>query len=295
MRFAFVHAMVTEKALFSIAAMCRVLDVSRQGFYRYVRSLSSPRIAREAELRERIAAVHVESLGSYGSPRIRRELRKRGERVSKRRVERIMRGAGIVGTPRRRHRTTTRANPAHPVEANVLDRDFTATRPDQRWVTDITYIWTEEGWTYLAAILDLYSRRVVGWALSASLSTELPVAALNNALLLRRPEAGLLHHSDRGCQYTSAQYREALAAQGIVVSMSRRGNCWDNAVAEAFFGSLKKELVKKQIYKSRDLATAAITDYIETFYNRARRHSHLGGISPEQFEAAHKFRKQGVH
>jgi len=288
MRFAFVHAMVTEKALFSIAAMCRVLDVSRQGFYRYVRSLSSPRIAREAELRERIAAVHVESLGSYGSPRIRRELRKRGERVSKRRVERIMRGAGIVGTPRRRHRTTTRANPAHPVEANVLDRDFTATRPDQRWVTDITYIWTEEGWTYLAAILDLYSRRVVGWALSASLSTELPVAALNNALLLRRPEAGLLHHSDRGCQYTSAQYREALAAQGIVVSMSRRGNCWDNAVAESFFATVKTELVYRRSWKSRLELRASLFEYIETFYNRRRLHSSLDYRTPAEVEIGYK-------
>jgi len=288
MRFAFVHAMVTEKALFSIAAMCRVLDVSRQGFYRYVRSLSSPRIAREAELRERIAALHVESLGSYGSPRIRRELRKRGERVSKRRVERIMRGAGIVGTPRRRHRTTTRANPAHPVEANVLDRDFTATRPDQRWVTDITYIWTEEGWTYLAAILDLYSRRVVGWALSASLSTELPVAALNNALLLRRPEAGLLHHSDRGCQYTSAQYREALAAQGIVVSMSRRGNCWDNAVAESFFATVKTELVYRRSWKSRLELRASPFEYIETFYNRRRLHSSLDYRTPAEVEIGYK-------
>jgi len=288
MRFAFVHAMVTEKALFSIAAMCRVLDVSRQGFYRYVRSLSSPRIAREAELRERIAALHVESLGSYGSPRIRRELRKRGERVSKRRVERIMRGAGIVGTPRRRHRTTTRANPAHPVEANVLDRDFTATRPDQRWVTDITYIWTEEGWTYLAAILDLYSRRVVGWALSASLSTELPVAALNNALLLRRPEAGLLHHSDRGCQYTSAQYREALAAQGIVVSMSRRGNCWDNAVAESFFATVKTELVYRRSWKSRLELRASLFEYIETFYNRRRLHSSLDYRTPAEVEIGYK-------
>jgi len=285
MRFAFIHAMAAEKASFPIARMCRVFDVTRQGYYGYVRSLSSPRIVRDAALRERIAAIHAESGGRYGSPKIRVELRRRGEHVSKRRVERIMRGAGIVGTQRRRHKTTTRANPAHPVEPNVLDRDFTATRPDQRWVTDITYIWTDEGWAYLAAILDLYSRAIVGWALSASLSTDLPLAALNMALLRRTPGRELLHHSDRGCQYTSAAYRDELAARGITVSMSRRGNCWDNAVAESFFATLKSELVYPRRWSSRAELRASLFEYLETFYNRRRLHSALGYRAPAEVEA----------
>lgn len=286
MRFAFIHAMVVEKAQFRIARMCRVLEVTRQGYYGYVRSLKSPRIANDAALRERIATIHAESEGRYGSPTIRRELRRRGEHVSKRRVERIMRGAGIIGTQRRRHKTTTRSNPAHPVEPNVLARDFTASRPDQRWVTDITYIWTDEGWAYLAAILDLYSRRVVGWALSASLSTDLPLAALNMALMRRSPN-DLLHHSDRGCQYTSATYRNELAARGITVSMSRRGNCWDNAVAESFFATLKCELVYRKSWRSRVDLRASLFDYLETFYNRRRLHSALDYRTPAEVESAY--------
>ena len=284
MKFATIHRMVVEKADFRIARMCRIFGVTRQGYYRYVRSLSAPRLAEEAALRERIAAIHAESGGRYGSPKVRRELRHRGERVSKRRVERIMRGAGIVGTQRRRHRTTTRANPAHPVEPNVLDRDFTATRPDQRWVTDITYIATDEGWAYLASILDLYSRRVVGWALSASLSTDLPLAALDNALVRRAPNDELLHHSDRGCQYTSGAYREALARRGITVSMSRRGNCWDNAVAESFFATLKSELVYTRRWTGRAELRTALFEYIETFYNRRRLHSSLDYRTPAAVE-----------
>ncbi len=285
MKFAFIHAMTAEKAPFPIARMCRIFDVTRQGYYGYVRSLSSPRIARDAALRERIAAIHAESGGRYGSPKVRRELRRRGERVSKRRVERIMRGAGIVGTQRRRHKTTTRANAAHPVEPNVLDRQFNATRPDQRWVTDITYIWTDEGWAYLAAILDLYSRSIVGWALSASLSTDLPLAALNMALRRRTPGRELLHHSDRGCQYTSAAYRDELAARGITVSMSRRGNCWDNAVAESFFATLKSELIYPTRWSSRAVLRASLFEYLETFYNRRRLHSALDYRTPAEVDA----------
>jgi len=288
MRFAAIHQMVAEKVPFSIARMCRLFRVTRGGYYAYRESLLAPRLAEEAALRERIAKIHAGSDGRYGSPRVRRELRRNGECVSKRRVERIMRGAGLIGASRRRHKTTTRANPAHPVEPNVLDRDFTATRPDQRWVTDITYIWTDEGWAYLASILDLYSRRVVGWALSASLSTELPLAALNNALLQRAPEDELLHHSDRGCQYTSAAYREALARRGIVVSMSRRGNCWDNAVAESFFATLKCELVYRRRWATRTELRAALFEYLESFYNRRRLHSSLGYRTPAEVEDEHR-------
>ena len=285
MRFAFIHAMIAEKAPFPIAPMCRVFAVSRQGYYRYVRELQGPRVLAEAKLRETVTELHQQSGGTYGSPRIHQALRRQGERVSKRRVERVMRGAGLVGASRRRHRTTTRSNPAHPVEANILARDFTASAPDQRWVTDITYIWTDEGWCYLAAILDLHSRGVVGWQLSASLSTELVLDALDNAVLRRSPGTGLLHHSDRGCQYTSAQYRDALAQRGIVVSMSRRGNCWDNAVAESFFATLKTELVYRRRWPSRLELRASLFEYIETFYNRRRLHSALGYRTPAEVEA----------
>jgi putative transposase len=286
MRFAFIHAMVTKKASFSIARLCRVFAVTRQGYYRYVASLESPRIRSDAELLIQIRQIHDRSWNrSYGSPRIHKQLRRQNVHVSKRRVERIMRGAGIVGAKKRAHPMTTRPNPAHPVEDNVLDRDFTATRPNQRWVTDITYIWTDEGWAYLAAILDLYSRRIVGWALSASLSTELPLAALRNALMLRKPESELLHHSDRGCQYTSAEYRAELAQVGITVSMSRRGNCWDNAVAESFFSTLKSEALLGKRWATRLELRAALFEYLEAFYNRSRLHSAIGYRTPAEAEA----------
>jgi putative transposase len=289
MRFAFIHAMVAEKAPYSIATLCRNLDVSRQGYYAYVLSLQSPRIAEEIALRERIEQVHRDSRGCYGSPRILKELRRKGERVGKRRIERIMRGAGIAGKRRHRHRVTTRSNPEHVPAPNVLGQDFRALRPDERWVTDITYIWTDEGWCYLAAILDLYSRAVVGWQLSSSLSTELPLDALDKALLHRRPGVGrLLHHSDRGCQYTSADYRAVLARHGITVSMSRKGNCWDNAVAESFFATLKTELVYERRWATRLALRNALFEYIETFYNRRRLHSALDYRTPAEVEAEYR-------
>ena len=289
MRFAFIHAMVMKKASFSIANMCRVFEVTRQGYYRYVASLDSPRVRSDVELLAKIRAIHEDSRdGTYGSPRVHRQLRRQKVRVSKRRVERIMRGAGIVGAKKRLHTTTTRSNPAHPVEDNILNRDFTATRPDQRWVTDITYIWTDEGWAYLAAILDLYSRRVVGWALSASLSTELPLAALRNALMVRKPDSGLLHHSDRGCQYTSAEYRAELARAGIVASMSRRGNCWDNAVAESFFSTLKSEALLGKRWRTRIELRAELFEYLESFYNNRRLHSSLDYRTPAEVEAEYQ-------
>lgn len=285
MKFAFIHRMIAEKAPFTIVGMCRLLGVTRQGYYAYARALKSSRIAVDAALLIRIKAIHVASRGTYGSPRVHRELRSQGKNVSKRRVERLMRGGGIVGVRRGRSIGTTKPNPGHAVEGNILNRDFTATRPDQRWVTDITYIWTDEGWSYLAAILDLYSRRVVGWALSASLTTELPLKALHNALQARAPAPGLLHHSDRGCQYTSHDYREELARHGITVSMSRRGNCWDNAVAESFFATLKTELVQRRRWHSRLELRAALFEYLESFYNRHRLHSALDYRTPAAVEA----------
>jgi putative transposase len=281
-RFAFIHA---EKASFPIAAMCRLFDVTRQGYYAYVNRPPSPRVLAEVELCEAIRDVFAASGETYGSPRVLRELRNDGFCVGKRRVERAMRGMGITPPAPRRHRRTTLQNPTHAAAPNELARDFTATRPNERWVTDITYVWTDEGWAYVAAILDLFSRAVVGWAIDASLSTRLPLTALATAVQRRRPRAGLLHHSDRGCQYTSANYRQALAALGVTVSMSRTGNCWDNAVAESFFATLKNELVYRRTWRTRLELRSALFEYIEVFYNRRRLHSSIDYKTPAQVEA----------
>jgi transposase InsO family protein len=281
MKFAFVHA---EKAHFPVTALCRLLDVSRQGYYAYAARGPSPRVKTEGALQERVRCLHDESRGTYGSPRLRKALRAEGIRVGKTRLERAMRALGIAGVSRRRFRCTTRRNPAHQAAENILGRDFTAAAPNERWVTDITYVWTDEGWCYLAVIVDLFSRAVVGWALDATLSTDLPVAALRAALLRRRPAHGLLHHSDRGCQYTSDRYRQQLAAAGITASMSRVGNCWDNAVAESFFATLKTELVQRRRWTGRLELRAALFDYIEVFYNRRRLHSSIDYRTPAQAE-----------
>lgn len=281
MRFAFIHA---EKASFPIASMCRLFEVTRQGYYAYAKRPACPRVQDDVKLCEAVREVFVASGETYGSPRVLRELRKAGFCVSKRRVERAMRGMGITPPTPRRHRRTTVQNPAHAVAPNELARDFTARRPNERWVTDITYVWTDEGWAYVATILDLFSRAVVGWAIDASLSTRLPLAALNVAIQRRRPGAGLLHHSDRGCQYTSSDYRDALAALGVTVSMSRTGNCWDNAVAESFFATLKNELVHRRKWRTRAELRAAIFEYVEVFYNRRRLHSSLDYKTPAEVE-----------
>jgi transposase InsO family protein len=281
MRFAFIDA---EKANFPVTALCRNLEVTRQGYYASAKRQQSARSASNAALLERVQEVYAQSERRYGSPRILRQLHRTGLRVGKRRVERAMRSLGLHARPRRRFRITTAANPTHRVEPNVLEREFVANRPNERWVTDITYVSTDEGWCYLAAILDLYSRAVVGWALDASLCTNLPLAALDSALRRRRPGLGLLHHSDRGCQYTSFEYREALKNNGIIVSMSRKGNCWDNAVAESFFSTLKTELVYRRRWSGRHELRSALFEYIEIFYNRRRLHSSIGYKTPAEVE-----------
>jgi transposase InsO family protein len=282
MKFAFIRA---EKASFPVAALCRVLQVTRQGYYAFESRPLITRAASNAVLQERVREVHEDSGRRYGSPRVFKALQRSGLCVGKARVERAMRGMGLCARPRRHYRVTTKANPDHEKSPNTLNRAFCATRPNQRWVTDITYVWTDEGWCYLAAILDLFSRSVVGWAIDASLSTRLPLAALDMALQRRGPTKGLLHHSDRGCQYTSADYRAELANHGIEVSMSRKGNCWDNAVAESFFSTLKRELVQHERYADLEEARRSLFEYIEVFYNRRRRHSTLGYRSPAEFEA----------
>ncbi len=267
-----------------MAALCRVLGVTRQGYYAYASRPVSDRVAREATLQARIKDLHDENRQTYGSPRIHRALREEGRRVSKTRVERALRSLGLQAVGRRRFRTTTQADPTHRCAPNLLDRDFTASRPNERWVTDITYVWTSAGWCYVAAILDLYSRAVVGWSVDTSLETRLVTNALQMAVGRRRPSSGLVHHSDRGCQYTSAEYRDQLARMGVTVSMSRRGNCWDNAVAESFFSTLKRELLGRSAWSNPLQVRDAVFEYVEIFYNRRRLHSALDYKTPAQVE-----------
>jgi putative transposase len=280
-RFAFIAA---EKAAFPVTVLCRILAVSRAGFYAAQARPVPGRARGDAQLAVEIAAIHEESRQRYGSPRVHAELRARGRGVGRKRVARLMRHRGLAARRRRRYRVTTDSRHPFPVAANVLARQFTAPAPDAVWVTDITYIPTGEGWLYLAVILDLYSRGIVGWAMSDRITRQLTLDALGMALARRRPPPGLLHHSDRGSQYASGDYQTALGRQGIVGSMSRRGDCWDNAVAESFFATLKVELVHEALWPTRAAARTALFDYIEVFYNQQRRHSSLGFLSPLAFE-----------
>ena len=281
MKFAFIQA---EKAGFAVRTLCRVLGVSRAGFYAWQTRAEPRRTREDRHLRVAIATIHAESRRCYGSPRIHAELRARGQGVGRKRVARLMRGGGLAARHRRGGRTTTDSRHGLPVARNLLNRQFTSATPDRRWVTDITFVATGEGWLYVAAILDLFSRRVVGWALSERLTTPLALAALEMALARRAPRGGLLHHSDRGSQYACTEYRELLSANGMIASMSRKGNCWDNAVAESFFSTLEFELIMKNDWHTREEARRAIFRYIETWYNRKRRHSALDYVSPAEYE-----------
>ncbi len=264
--------------------MCRVLEVSRSGLYAWRRRGRSARERADAELSGKIHALHAASRGTYGSPRVHRGLRREGTRVGRKRVERIMKRDGLRGRIRRRFRRTTDSNHRLPVAPNTLNRQFGVDAPDRVWAGDITYIRTTGGWGYLAVILDLHSRLVVGWALADHMRTALVEQALVTALGAREPTADLLHHSDRGSQYASVAYRSRLAAHGIAVSMSRRGDCWDNAVVESFFGTLKQELVHLARWADLVEARAAIHDYIEVFYNRQRLHSSLDYRTPAEVD-----------
>jgi len=272
-----------EKAHYSVALLCRVLQVAPSGFYAWRHRQPSHRALANATLTEQIQAIHERSRCTYGAPRVHAELQARKKRVSRKRVARLMRVAGLVGRPPRRFRRTTVADPKVQVE-DLVQRSFTATSPDQKWFGDITYIRTWEGWLYLAVILDAYSRKVVGWAMADHLRTELATAALEMALRTRRPNPGLIHHTDRGVQYTSTAYGELLSAHQARQSVGRPGTCWDNAVAESFFATLKRELVDRESYATREAARQSIFEYIEVFYNRQRRHSTLGYLSPAEFE-----------
>ena len=281
MRFDFIRA---EKARFPVRLMCRLLEVSRSGFYAWLKS-EDPKEVSDRQLLLLIREIFTQSRETYGSPRIYRELRIRKVTCDKARIERLMRENGITPPRKKKYRATTDSNHKNPVAPNVIARDFTSPAPNCRWVGDITYVWTWAGWLYLAVVLDLFSRRVVGWAMEPTLDTEsLTLRALHMAFESRMPPRGLINHSDRGTQYTSKAYRAALKARGIVCSMSRRGNCWDNAVAESFFATLKLDLIYRETFRTRREARQAIFDYIEVFYNRQRRHSYLGYLSPAEFE-----------
>ena len=288
MKFAFIAA---EKVAFPVAVLCRLLTVSPSGFYATRGRPASPHARRDEDLAKRVADAHLASKRRYGSPRVHAELKAAGERVGRKRVARLMREKELVGRMRRRFRTTTDSKHDFPIAPNVLARDFTASAPDQAWVTDITFLWTMQGWLYLAVILDLFSRRVVGWATSQNVDRHLALAALDTALIKRRPIAGLVHHSDRGSTYASGDYRKALDARGIECSMSRKGDCWDNAVAESFFATLKRELEGIEAMESRTAATISIGEYIDGFYNLERRHSAINYNSPVEFELIHSVKR----
>ena len=273
-----------EKASYPVRMLCRVLDVSRAGFYAGQERAPSTHARADERLGLEIAAIHAESRQRSGSPRVHAELRDRGHCTSRKRVARLMRERELAGRRRRHLRATTDSRHAFPVAPNVLARQFDQPAPDRAWVTDITYIPTGEGWLYLAVILDLCSRFVVGWAMSERITRELTLEALDMVLVRRRPRHGLLHHSDQGSQYASGDYQQALAAHGIVCSMSRRANCWDNAAAESFFATVKIELVQDARSATRAAARTALFEYLEVFYNGQRRHSALGYLSPRAFE-----------
>ena len=272
-----------EKAQWPVVRMCKMLKFSPKTYYAWRLRDKSPRELADEQLLVQIQVAFKASRGTYGSPRIHAALTAAGVGAGLNRVARLMRQNGLCVRPRRGFRcTTTARDPAHAVAPNTLDRDFQATAPNEKWVTDVTFVPTDEGWLYLASLLDLYNREIVGWAMGDTHDQLLTKRALDMALQAHEPPEGLLHHSDRGSTYTAGDYRDALAKNGIKVSMSRKGDCWDNSVAESFFATLKKELVHRQRFETRRQAAAAIFEYIEVFYNRIRLHSTLGYRTPIQ-------------
>ena len=283
MRFGFIRA---EKANHTVAMLCRVLKVSRQGFYAWLTRPPCERQRTDVALAGRIRKVFEKHRRRYGSPRVHLELRDEGVRTSRKRVARVMRQNKLVARCRRRFVCTTNSMHPYAPAPNVVARNFTPTAPDRVWAADITYVPTRAGWLYLAVILDLYSRRVVGWSMQPYMDRRLVLNALRMAVQARNPAPGLVHHSDRGVQYACDDYRQALASVGAVPSMSRTGDCWDNAPVESFFSSLKRELFDDAEFATHDVARAALFEYIEVYYNRQRRHSTLGHRSPMEYEAA---------
>jgi putative transposase len=271
---------------YPVQKLCATFEVSRSGYYTWRQAKDSLRLQRDRTLQAQIATIHARSRGTYGSPRMTVELREQGERVGRHRVARLMRATGLQGRQKRRYRVmTTDSRHTEPIAPNHLGMIAPPTQLDRVWVSDITYVPTREGWLYLAGVLDRCSRFLVGWAMGESLDAALPIAAMRMALEQRRPRPGLLHHSDRGVQYASDPYRALLADHRVIASMSRKGNCYDNAVMESFWSTLKSELIYRRDFATRAEARTAIFDYIEGFYNRSRRHSALGYKSPLAYES----------
>ena len=280
-------SILEHRGTFDVGAMCAVLGVTPAGFYAWCKRPESPRTARARELADQVRAVHHDAGGVYGSLKITKELRHRHVKVNRKTVARLMKSLGIRSKVSTKFRVrTTDPNHANPVAPNTLDQNFaSATAPNQVWGADITYISTEEGFLYLAGVMDLFSRKIVGWSMDDSMTTALVQGAFDAALLQRKDSSPLLHHSDRGVQYTSGRYRELLERHGITASMSRTGNCYDNAVVESFWGKLKTEMVYHEHFTTKHEARGAVFEYIEMFYNRRRLHAALGYLSPEAFEA----------
>jgi len=282
-RFDFIAA---KKASYPVTVLCDVLKVRRSGFYAWRSREESDRAQEDTRLAVEVRAIYREHKGRYGSPRVWRTLRERGRRICRHRIARLMREQQLKARSRRRFVRTTDSNHNLPTPPNVLARAFKVPAPNRVWAADVTYLATREGWLYLAVVLDLYSRRVVGWAMSEHNDEPLTLAALRMALTQRQPDRGLVHHSDRGTTYASGTYQDVLARHGVVCSMSRKGNCWDNAVVESFFSSLKFECGDGEPFASRDSVRRQVTDYILSFYNPTRLHSYLGYRSPMEFERA---------
>lgn len=279
---------------YPVAILCKVMNVSRSGYYDYLKSVPSAKAQLDVQLQIEVKRLAAASRNSYGSRRMAKSLQAQGHGVSRYKARSLMHKADVVCKQRRRFINTTDSAHKLPVSSNVLNREFMVALPNSAWVADITYVWTLEGWLYVAAVLDLFSRRIVGWSMADHMRETLIAEALDMALGRRQPEPGLLHHSDRGVQYASVNYQARLKVAGVTVSMSRKGNCWDNAVMERFWGSLKSERTEGRIYVTRDAAKTDVIDYIEMFYNSVRLHSTLDYVSPMQFEKQFLLRNVSV-
>lgn len=269
---------------FRVVKMCKVLGVSKSGYYGWRNRPLSKQAKRRQELTKEVKRVHAESNQVYGSPKIHKQLENEGIKTSERTVQRIMSDELIRSKTVKKYKATTNSDHDDPIYPNIINQDFTTTAPGEVWVADITYVWTKEGWLYLASVMDLYSRKIIGFNMGSRLTKELAITALERAMINQPPREGLIHHSDRGSQYASIDYTNKLKGAEITISMSRKGNCYDNACIESFHSSIKKELIYQKKYKTRDEATMSIFDYLVGFYNSKRIHSTLGYVSPNTFE-----------
>lgn len=281
MRYQFIY---TEKKAYPTVLLCKVMCVSRSGFYNWKSRGQSLREIEYERLIPEVKKIHIDAKGAYGARRIADELKDQGEICGRTKAKTLMKLANVEAKQVKKFKVTTDSNHDLPIAPNILKRDFNVSEPDRVYCADITYIWTTQGWLYLAMVLDLFSRRIVGWSMNRKMETQLIKDALKMAIWRRQPQRGLIFHSDRGSQYCSIEFQKMLTTHGMKSSMSRKGDCWDNSVAESFFASLKKERVYDQTYKTREEAKRDIVDYIEMFYNSRRRHSYLGNVSPDNFE-----------